>query len=48
MVLFGTRVCDLRHFDVSAVIPANLNPKVVRDHLGHGTMADTTNTRMRR
>ncbi len=40
----GTRFHDLRHFYASALIRANLNPKVIQTRLGHATMAETWDT----
>jgi integrase len=40
----GTRFHDLRHFYASALIAANLNPKVIQARLGHATMAETMDT----
>lgn len=37
----GTRFHDLRHFYASALIAANLNPKVIQERLGHATIAET-------
>jgi len=44
MVPTGTRFHDLRHFYASALIAANLNPKVIQARLGHATMAETMDT----
>ncbi|HYB14849.1 MAG TPA: tyrosine-type recombinase/integrase, partial [Streptosporangiaceae bacterium] len=40
----GTRYHDLRHFYASALIAANLNPKVVQARLGHASIAETMDT----
>jgi hypothetical protein len=40
----GTRFHDLRHFYASALIAANLNPKVIQARLGHATLAETMDT----
>lgn len=40
----GTRFHDLRHFYASALIRANLNPKVVQARLRHATIAETMDT----
>jgi integrase len=40
----GTRYHDLRHFYASALIAANLNPKVIQARLGHATIAETMDT----
>ena len=40
----GTRFHDLRHFYASALIAANLNPKVIQARLGHATIAETMDT----
>ncbi|MGO9780046.1 MAG: tyrosine-type recombinase/integrase [Streptosporangiaceae bacterium] len=40
----GTRYHDLRHFFASALIAANLNPKVIQARLGHATIAETMDT----
>jgi hypothetical protein len=40
----GTRFHDLRHFYASAMIAANLNPKVIQARLGHATIAETMDT----
>ena len=40
----GTRYHDLRHFYASALIRANLNPKVIQARLGHATIAETMDT----
>lgn len=37
----GTRYHALRHFYASALIAANLNPKVIQSRLGHATIAET-------
>jgi integrase len=39
IVPFGTRFHDLRHFYASALIAANLNPKIIQARLGHATVA---------
>lgn len=44
MLQTGTRFHDLRHFYASALIAANLNPKVIQARLGHATMAETMDT----
>jgi integrase len=44
MLLVGTRFHDLRHFYASALISANLNPKVIQARLGHATIAETMDT----
>jgi len=44
MLPAGMRFHDLRHFYASALISANLNPKVIRARLGHATMAETMDT----
>lgn len=44
MVPFGTRFHDLRHFYASALIAANLNPKVIQARLGHATVSETMDT----
>ncbi len=44
MVPHGTRFHDLRHFYASALIAANLNPKVIQTRLGHATVAETMDT----
>jgi integrase len=44
MVPFGTRFHDRRHFYASALIAANLNPKVIQARLGHATVAETMDT----
>ncbi len=44
MLTTGTRFHDLRHFYASALIAANLNPKVIQARLGHATMAETMDT----
>ena len=41
---FGTRFHDLRHFYASALIAANLNPKIIQARLGHATVAETMDT----
>ena len=40
----GTRFHDLRHFYASALIAANLNPKVIQARLGYATIAETMDT----
>jgi Phage integrase family len=40
----GTRFHDLRHFYASALIAANLNPKIIQAWLGHATLAETMDT----
>ena len=40
----GTRYHALRHFYASALIAANLNPKVIQSRLGHATIAETMDT----
>ena len=40
----GTRFHDLRHFYASALIAANLNPKVIQERLGHATISETMDT----
>jgi integrase len=40
----GTRFHDLRHFYASALIKANLNPKVIQSRLGHASIAETMDT----
>ena len=40
----GIRFHDLRHFYASALIAANLNPKVIQERLGHATIAETMDT----
>jgi integrase len=40
----GTRFHDLKHFYASALIAANLNPKVIQSRLGHATIAETMET----
>ena len=40
----GTRFHDLRHFYASALIAANLNPKVIQARLGHATITETMDT----
>ncbi len=44
MLPAGTRFHDLRHFYASALIAANLNPKVIQTRLGHATIAETMDT----
>src|SRR5215813_14776551 len=44
MLPAGTRFHDLRHFYASALISANLNPKVIQARLGHATIAETMDT----
>jgi integrase len=44
MVPHGTRFHDLRHFYASALIAANLNPKVIQARLGHATVGETMDT----
>jgi integrase len=44
IVPHGTRFHDLRHFYASALIAANLNPKVIQARLGHATVAKTMDT----
>lgn len=44
MVPLGTRFHDLRHFYASALIAANLNPKVIQARLGHATVSETMDT----
>jgi integrase len=44
MLPAGTRFHDLRHFYASALISANLNPKVIQAGLGHATIAETMDT----
>src|SRR5260221_14010393 len=44
MLPVGTRFHDLRHFFASALIAANLNPKVIQARLGHATLAETMDT----
>jgi integrase len=39
-----TRFHDLRHFYASALIAANINPKVIQARLGRATIAETMNT----
>jgi len=41
MVPRGTRFDDLRHFYPSALIAANLKPKVIQARLGQATVAET-------
>ena len=43
-LLAGTRFHDLRHFYASALIAANLNPKIIQARLGHATLAETMDT----
>jgi integrase len=43
-VLTGTRYHDLRHFYASALIAANLNPKVIQARLGHASITETMDT----
>jgi integrase len=40
----GTRFHDLRHFYASALIAANLNPKIIQARMGHATLAETMDT----
>lgn len=40
----GTRFHDLRHFYASALIRANLNPKVIQSRLGHSNISETMDT----
>jgi len=40
----GSRFHDLRHFYASALIAANLNPKIIQARLGHATLAETMDT----
>jgi integrase len=40
----GTRHHDLRHFYASALIAANLNPKVIQARLGHASITETMDT----
>jgi integrase len=40
----GTRYYDLRHFYASALIAANLNPKVIQARLGHASITETMDT----
>jgi integrase len=40
----GTRYHALRHFYASALIAANLNPKVIQARLGHAAIAETMDT----
>jgi integrase len=40
----STRYHDLRHFYASALIAANLNPKMIQARLGHATIAETMDT----
>lgn len=40
----GTRFHDLRHFFASALIAADLHPKVVQSRLRHATLAETMDT----
>jgi integrase len=35
---------DLRHFYASALIAANLNPKIIQERLGHAMIAETVDT----
>jgi integrase len=44
MIAHGTRFHDLRHFYASALIAANLNPKVIQARLGHATVSETMDT----
>jgi integrase len=44
VVAHGTRFHDLRHFYASALIAANLNPKVIQARLGHATVSETMDT----
>jgi integrase len=44
MLPAGTRFHDLRHFYASALIAANLNPKVIQTRLGHTTITETMDT----
>lgn len=44
MITPGTRFHDLRHFYASALIAANVNPKVVQARLGHATLGETMDT----
>jgi integrase len=40
----GTRFHDLRHCYASALIAANLNPKVIQARLGHTSITETMDT----
>lgn len=40
----GTRFHDLRHYYASALIRANLNPKVIQARLGHASITETMDT----
>ena len=40
----GTRYHDLRHFYASALIAADLNPKVIQARLGHASITETMDT----
>lgn len=40
----GTRFHDLRHFYASALIHANLNPRVIQARLGHASITETMDT----
>jgi integrase len=40
----GMRYHALRHLYASALIAANLNPKVIQSRLGHATIAETMDT----
>ena len=40
----GTRYHDLRHFYASALIAANLNPKVIQARLGHASITEIMDT----
>ena len=40
----GTRYHDLRHFYASALIAADLNPKVIQARLGHASITDAMDT----
>ena len=44
MLPAGARSHDLRHFYASALIAANLNPKVIQARLGHATTVETMDT----
>jgi integrase len=44
MIPTGTRFHDLRHFYASALIAANLNPKIIQARMGHATLAETMDT----
>ena len=44
MAAYDISFHDLRHFYVSALIAANLNPKVIQARLGHVTVAETMDT----